>query len=82
MMNIIRTDLNIMPKDCSSIGVPQLPCDQGDNKVDSSQSLAMAYVRVQSFHKDNLYEGEIALQKATIFKDLDLPFYGIGGSLV
>ena len=37
-------------------------------------SLAMAYVVPQSF--GNLFELSVALQKGTIFQELDFPFYG------
>lgn len=37
-------------------------------------SLAMAYVPYQPF--DNLYDGETALNRGTLFKALDLPFTG------
>lgn len=37
-------------------------------------SLAMAYVPYQSF--DGLYEGGDALAHGTLFRALDLPFYG------
>lgn len=36
--------------------------------------LAMVYTPVQSF--DNLYDTKTALQKGTLFKELDLPFRG------
>ena len=37
-------------------------------------SLAMMYVPYQRF--DNLYEPEKALERGTLFAELDLPFYG------
>ena len=37
-------------------------------------SLAMAYVHYQRF--ENLYDEDKALERGTLFKDLDLPFYG------
>lgn len=37
-------------------------------------SLAMAYVPVQKY--DNLYDGGDALSHGTLFRSLDLPFYG------
>ena len=38
----------------------------------------MAYVPMQSFK--NLYDPESALCHGTIFRELDLPFYGAAGS--
>lgn len=40
--------------------------------------LVMAYVPMQSFK--NLYDPESALCHGTIFRELDLPFYGAAGS--
>jgi len=40
----------------------------------------MAYVPVQQFR--DLYDPDYALQIGTIFRELDLPFYGIGGTLL
>lgn len=37
-------------------------------------SLAMMYVPFQRF--ENLYEPEKALERGTLFADLDMPFYG------
>lgn len=37
-------------------------------------SLAMMYVPYQRF--ENLYEPERALERGTLFAELDLPFYG------
>ncbi len=37
-------------------------------------SLGMMYVPFQRF--ENLYDGDKALERGTLFADLDLPFYG------
>ena len=37
-------------------------------------SLAMAYVPYQPF--ENLYDGDMALERGTFFKALDMPFMG------
>ena len=37
-------------------------------------SLAMAYVPYQPF--ENLYDGDTALERGTLFKALDMPFMG------
>ncbi|QHQ63650.1 spore coat associated protein CotJA [Anaerocolumna sedimenticola] len=79
-MDLIQADLKIAPKDCSISGIPKLPCDSGDNSTLASPSLAMAYVPVQQFR--DLYDINYALQAGTLFKELDLPFYGIGGTLL
>lgn len=79
-MNIVQADLKIAPKDCSKQGIPTLPCDSGDRNSLFVPSLAMAYIPMQQFKE--LYDQDFALQVGTIFKELDLPFYGIGGTLL
>lgn len=79
-MNIEQADLKIAPKDCSQNGIPTLPCDSGDKNSFNAPSLAMAYIPVQQFR--DLYDQDYAFQVGTIFKELDLPFYGIGGTLL
>ncbi len=79
-MNIVQADLKIAPKDCSKSGIPALPCDSGDKNSLFAPSLAMAYVPLQQYRE--LYDYDYALQAGTIFKELDLPFYGIGGTLL
>ncbi len=79
-MNIVQADLKIAPKDCSQAGIPSLPCDTGEKNSLLAPSLAMAYVPVQQFR--DLYDPDYALQIGTIFRELDLPFYGIGGTLL
>ncbi|WMJ85336.1 spore coat associated protein CotJA [Anaerocolumna sp. MB42-C2] len=79
-MDLKQTDLKIAPKDCSISGIPKLPCDSDDNLSPASPSLAMAYVPIQKFR--DLYDINYALQVGTLFKELDLPFYGIGGTLL
>jgi hypothetical protein len=39
--------------------------------------LAMAYVPIQKWK--NIYANDVALNRGTIFSDLDLPFLGCGG---
>ncbi len=48
-----------------------VPFSQGTH---ASRSLAMAYVPNQCF--ENLFEVSAALDKGTIFQDLNFPFYG------
>lgn len=80
-MNLAQADLKIIPKDCSESGIPKLPCDsKEENASKNPLVLAMAYVPMQQFRE--LYDQNYALQIGTIFKELDLPFYGIGGSLL
>ncbi len=79
-MNIEQADLKIVPKDCSKSGIPTLPCDSGEKNAFTAPSLAMAYVPMQQFR--NLYDQDDAFQVGTIFKELDLPFYGLGGTLL
>ena len=79
-MNLVQADLKIAPKDCSQAGIPSLPCDTGEKNSHLAPSLAMAYVPVQQFR--DLYDADYALQIGTIFRELDLPFYGIGGTLL
>ncbi len=78
-MNIVQTDLKIAPKDCSKSGIPTLPCDGEKNSM-FAPSLAMAYIPIQQFKE--LYDQDYAFQVGTIFKELDFPFYGIGGTLL
>ncbi|MFU0827763.1 MAG: Spore coat associated protein JA (CotJA) [Lachnoclostridium sp.] len=78
-LNFIQADLKITPKDCSQNDIPTLSCDSGGN-FPFAPSLAMAYIPIQQF-KD-LYDPEYALKAGTIFKELDLPFYGTGGALL
>ena len=55
------------------IGTPvSTPCSVKERK-----SLAMAYVPWQTW--DNIYHPRMALQRGTIFADLDMPFCGRGG---
>jgi hypothetical protein len=80
-MDITQADLKIAPKDCMVAGIPKLPCDNGDTKtLTGYPSLAMAYVPMQKFN--DLYKEDYGFQIGTIFKELDLPFLGIGGTLV
>ncbi len=79
-MSIVQADLTIAPKDCSKSGIPTLPCDSGEKEALSAPSLAMAYIPVQQFKE--LYEPDYALEVGTLFKELDMPFYGIGGTLL
>lgn len=43
----------------------------------NGQVLAMAYVPWQTWK--SLYDGDTALQKGTIFQELQKPFQGMGG---
>ena len=79
-MDLMQADLKIAPKDCSIPGIPILPCDSGNTSAFVTPSLAMAYVPIQEFR--DLYDPDYALQVGTLFKELDLPFYGIGGTLL
>lgn len=49
--------------------------DKRDNMAD--MPLAMAYVPWQRWQ--NIYDAEKGFCRGTIFQELDLPFYGIGG---
>ena len=50
-------------------------CDHYHNEwCDRHFSLAMAYIYPQEF--DDLYEADEALCHGTLFRDLDMPFYG------
>ncbi len=52
---------------------PTMP-EMQESTFPSRVSLAMMYVPYQRF--ENLYEPEKALERGTLFADLDLPFYG------
>lgn len=80
-MNLDLYDLKIAPKDCAKTGIVKLPCDSNDSQAPTGfPSLGMAYVPMQKFR--NLYNEDYGLQVGTIFKELDLPFLGIGGTHV
>lgn len=49
-------------------------CDKYDDKCIDKLPLAMAYVPFQKWK--NVYDASAGLQAGTIFKDLELPFYG------
>ncbi len=58
----------------------QLGCDNcgSCNELSSQKlSLAMAYVPMQNWQE--LYEPDVALERGTIFAQLDLPFLGKEG---
>jgi hypothetical protein len=79
--NDIPLNMNIAPKDCSKVGIPILPCDNGETTIfNGTPALGMAYVPMQKF-KD-LYNPEKGLPIGTIFSELDKPFCGIGGKLL
>ena len=48
-----------------------------ENDSCKDQVVAMAYVPWQTW--DNIYNARMALQRGTIFADLDMPFCGRGG---
>ena len=79
-MDRMQDQLNISPNDCSKVGIPMLPCDGGEDARKNVPVLAMAYVPMQHFRE--LYDHVDSLKIGTIFKELDLPFYGIGGKLL
>jgi hypothetical protein len=79
-MDIYQADLTIVPKDCEIQGIPKLPCDEPDTSELSMPALGMAYVPAQRFRE--LYDLSTGFRTGTIFKELDLPFYGIGGTLL
>lgn len=53
---------------------PVMPEMQETSTFPAHISLAMMYVPYQRF--ENLYEPEKALERGTLFADLDMPFYG------
>ena len=53
--------------------MPNMPNMQ-DPMFPAHISLAMMYVPYQKF--ENLYDADTALSRGTLFKSLDLPFYG------
>jgi len=58
---------------CCMDQAPIMP-EQTESTFPAHVSLAMMYVPYQRF--ENLYEPDKALERGTLFKDLDLPFYG------
>lgn len=53
---------------------PEAPEIIPESTFPAKISLAMAYVPYQRFER--LYDGEKALERGTLFEELDLPFYG------
>ncbi len=68
-MDIVRNDSLCSQLGCDSCGCAEI----------SSQplSLAMAYVPLQNWKE--IYEPDVALERGTIFAQLDLPFLGKEG---
>lgn len=56
---------------------PVMPEMPREDSFPMHVSLAMMYVPYQRF--ENLYDPEKALTQGTLYKDLDLPFYGSKG---
>ena len=52
---------------------PNMP-EMQESTFPAHVSLAMMYIPFQRF--ENLYEPEKALERGTLFAELDLPFYG------
>ena len=78
-MDITPQSFNAMLKDTPSKGIPSLPCDNQETTT-TELPLAMVVIRKQCFKDLNLPAE--ALQAGTLFKELDLPFYGTGGALL
>ncbi len=80
MENVI-SDFRIIPKDNAECGIPRLSCD-GPEKISaqSELNLAIATVPYQQYRAIN--DPECGLMAGTIFKELDLPFFGTGGVLL
>lgn len=53
---------------------PMMPEMPEESSFPHRVSLAMAYVPYQRFEK--LYSEEKALERGTLFEELDMPFYG------
>ncbi len=66
----------MFPNDCGLFCMDQAPNmpEMQESTFPAHVSLAMMYVPFQRF--ENLYEPEKALERGTLFADLDLPFYG------
>lgn len=58
-----------------AITMPENTADcKSDAMHENKQSLAMAYVPYQEFGE--LYEPDMALSEGSLFRELNLPFYG------
>lgn len=80
-MDQVMSDFKIIPKDCAQCGIPRLCCDGSEkSSAQPELNLAMATVPFQQYRAIN--EPECALMAGTLFKELDLPFYGTGGALL
>jgi len=54
-----------------------MPCDMDDDFIMDSFPVGMTYVPWQKWQ--NIYDAHEGLSAGTIFKDLDLRFYGVRG---
>lgn len=80
-MDNVISDFRIIPKDNAECGIPRLSCDGPvSNSAQSDLNLAIATVPFQQLRALN--DPECGLMAGTIFKELDLPFYGTGGVLL
>lgn len=66
----------MFPNDCGLFCMDQTPNapEIQESTFPAHVSLAMMYVPFQRF--ENLYDPEKALERGTLFAELDLPFYG------
>lgn len=80
-MDSTIADFNVIPKDNTQASIPRLPCDDSLNGTGGGElGLAIGIFPLQQFRALN--DPEQALMAGTLFKELELPFLGIGGALL
>ena len=62
------------PESAKCSDSPSIECEQPDSTLPKEMPIAMLYVPYQSWRK--LYDHQIALERGTIFEELDKPFIG------
>lgn len=63
-----------LPESANRSDPPSIECEQPDTALPKEMPIAMLYVPYQSWRK--LYDHQIALERGTIFEELDKPFIG------
>lgn len=53
---------------------PSIKCEQPDSVLPKEMPIGMLYVPYQSWRK--IYDPQVALERGTVFEELDKPFIG------
>lgn len=76
-----QANIQVKPGDCCQVGILKLPIDEKTVESNSNQNI-IAMACFPSQKTIDSYDPEEGVIKGTIFKSLDMPFYGIGGKLL